>query len=377
MNNDAKFFEKIITELFHRHFDDGIMVSTTEIRKNTIKLSSGNEVDLYLYREKDEELASKIEIKYYRSSYVPLRILRNASYAFKINAAGDRNPVNVMVVSCLLDRVSRHALYEEFDHYFIDRDDLLYMAMPYPDITEILLDFFSDEVDLDGDGKLKRESIAKRHVLSMTTAINELENTHRESGVDSKNNHELISKQPEQNEKFLQLKNDLTTLNPGRSGWAKYEEICKEILMFLFDKDLTGWFKQMKTDDGLNRYDLVCRIKSNESAWDFIANQLKSQYIVFEFKNYKDEIKQDQITSTEKYLFENALRKVAIIISRKGASESAIKMRDGAMRENGKMILIIKDDDLIKMMEDTVNGNQSAGEYIYNLIDDMLLKLSR
>lgn len=74
----------------------------------------------------------------------------------------------------------------------------------------------------------------------------------------------------------------------GKKYWRNYEITCEKILRYLFPGDLHGWHKQKRTDDGLNRYDFVCRIKPSTEFWQFITQHLDSRYIVFEFKNYSE-----------------------------------------------------------------------------------------
>ena len=62
-----------------------------------------------------------------------------------------------------------------------------------------------------------------------------------------------------------------------------------------------------------------------------------------EFKNYKDEIDQNLIYITEKYLYNAVLRNVAIIISRKGFSYNARKAATGILTETGKLIKKVKE----------------------------------
>ncbi|KZX67390.1 hypothetical protein A3724_11155 [Alcanivorax sp. HI0033] len=77
--------------------------------------------------------------------------------------------------------------------------------------------------------------------------------------------------------------------------------------------------------------------------WSFLVEHLNSRYIIFEFKNYVGKIKQGQVLTTEKYLLERGLRKVAIILTRAGADKNALKMMQGAMREHGKLMLAVDD----------------------------------
>ena len=62
--------------------------------------------------------------------------------------------------------------------------------------------------------------------------------------------------------------------------------------------------------------DLLCGLKGSSTFWRILIEHYNSRFIVFEYKNYKEEINQNNIFVTEKYLFNSALRNVAIIISR-------------------------------------------------------------
>ena len=102
----------------------------------------------------------------------------------------------------------------------------------------------------------------------------------------------------------------------------------------------------------------------------------RSKYIIFEFKNYKDVITQKEIYTTEKYLYAKALRCVAIIVSCNGSDENAKKAIKGTLRENGKLILNLSNRDLVNMLEYELNGNL-ASEYLYNVLDEMLIELEK
>lgn len=107
-----------------------------------------------------------------------------------------------------------------------------------------------------------------------------------------------------------------------------------------------------------------------------VENRLSSRYVVFEFKNYTEEVGQGQVLTTEKYLLPLAFRSLAIILSRKGANNSASKSTEGAMRESGKLILILDDDHLHKMLEmKDVGGDPS--DVLLDLADEFLTGLGR
>ena len=110
--------------------------------------------------------------------------------------------------------------------------------------------------------------------------------------------------------------------------------------------------------------------------WKFLEEYFRSKYVIFEFKNYKDVITQKEIYTTEKYLYAKALRCVAIIVSCNGSDENAKKAIKGTLRENGKLILNLSNRDLSNMLEYELNGNL-ASEYLYNVLDEMLIELEK
>lgn len=106
-------------------------------------------------------------------------------------------------------------------------------------------------------------------------------------------------------------------------------------------------------------------------------NFFNTKYIVFEFKNYENKISQNEIYTTEKYLYDTALRKVAIIISRKGANDNALIAAKGCLRENGKLIICWSDNDLIRLMEIKDKGEKTVAEQLSNDLDELLIKLEK
>jgi len=107
-----------------------------------------------------------------------------------------------------------------------------------------------------------------------------------------------------------------------------------------------------------------------------LSNDFRSRYIVFECKNYRGALAQNEIYTTEKYLFTSALRSVAIIIARSGASPSAVKAMNGSLREQGKLILCISMQELCGLLRDYDKGNDPCNLLIQKL-DDMLMSIAR
>lgn len=190
-----------------------------------------------------------------------------------------------------------------------------------------------------------------------------------------------IRKEPaarEEKEEPLDWKQKLEMIKPGLESFAAYEAACVEILKFTLNDYLALWDIQKPSNDDLYRFDLCCKIKTgvDHDFFDTIKNYFTTKYIVFEFKNYSRPISQKEIYTTEKYLYEKALRKVAIIISRQGADEHALRAARGCLRENGKLILCLSDQDLLHMIHMKERGEEPAG-FLSDALDDLLIQLEK
>ena len=171
----------------------------------------------------------------------------------------------------------------------------------------------------------------------------------------------------------------LADIPPGQEQFQKYESFCTDILQYILGDYLSLWEAQSRTDDGLHRFDLCCKIKSgvNQDFFDTVRQHFNTKYIVFEFKNYSQEITQKEIYTTEKYLYETALRKVAIIISRQGIDNHALQAIKGSLRENGKLILTLSDRDLLKMADVKEKGDREPAELLSEMLDNLLVHLEK
>lgn len=94
-------------------------------------------------------------------------------------------------------------------------------------------------------------------------------------------------------------------------------------------------------------------------------------------KNYKEKITQREIYTTEKYLYKKALRSVAIIVSREGASRNALSATKGCLRENGKLILCLSDKDLNELIRIKEKDEQPTAEFFEAMLDDILIHLEK
>lgn len=182
---------------------------------------------------------------------------------------------------------------------------------------------------------------------------------------------------PESNQpKGEALAKALQAVVPGKEQASIFEERCIEALKYIFDTDLVGWHEQLETEDGLHRRDLVCRIRETSEVWALMLNDLKSRYVIFEFKNYTKPITQKEVVTTERYLYPAALRTVAIIISPQGSAPSALKVSQGAMREHGKLILSLTVSELCSLLIGKDQGSD-PNTFLFEQVDEFLMSLGR
>lgn len=170
----------------------------------------------------------------------------------------------------------------------------------------------------------------------------------------------------------------LDSIIEGNNNADKYEKFCVDVLKYLFSDILSLWEEQKKSNDDLYRFDLICKIKNNTNSEFFntIEKYFLSKYIVFEFKNYIDEITQREVYTTEKYLYKTALRMVAIILTRNGVDKNGMKAIKGTLRENGKLLIVLDDNDIKQMIYAKENG-EDYNEILINKLDNLLMTLEK
>ena len=171
---------------------------------------------------------------------------------------------------------------------------------------------------------------------------------------------------------------ELSDIEEGADKSKEYEVLIEKIIKDIFSNELTLFQRQSRTEDGINIFDMICKIKNgiNDDFFTIVEKYYKTKYILFEFKNYSDVIKQGQICTTEKYLFETALRKVAIIITRHGIDKNGMKLAKGILRESGKLIIVLNDEDVKEMIRIHENG-EKATTVLERKLDELLTTLEK
>jgi hypothetical protein len=178
------------------------------------------------------------------------------------------------------------------------------------------------------------------------------------------------------NQKGMEFIKRLDVIPEGSDGWRKFEQWCTEVVGHLFGRQFGFSQPQGPSDHGMHRRDLLVRLRPSHDFWTALAHDFRSRYVLFEFKNYEHPIGQDEIYSTEKYLFTTALRSVCFIIARNGANENANSAASGALREAGKLIIILDIQEVRNMLAASDDG-QEPEILLHKRLDDALTKMLR
>lgn len=302
-----------------------------------------------------------IEIKSYSTKYPQLDLLKNAYQRLSDQKEKDTTRL-LLIVSSFINPSLKEEIFNESGVIVWDASSLLTLAYNFSSIYVNLATFLSD---------ILNSPIGEPLVV---------DSKQRELLIDSLKTTNSDKKKTPIKSRGKNLCDELNKLSAGKKDATKFEDKCIDILKYLFDNniDLALWEKQPTTDDSLHRFDLLCRIISSthNNFWTQLSNDFHTRYVLFEFKNYSDKIKQGQIYTTEKYLFLTALRSVSFIIAKNGFDVNSMKAAKGALKEAGKLIVILTPKDLCEMLTLKDNGDEPE-QILRQKIDQILVTLTR
>lgn len=299
-----------------------------------------------------------VETKNYRSKYIENTIInysvdRLYSYMKVWHGKSKNNVDAILVMACYVPDEIKKQTYLEKQILIIDVSNLLYLSQKNEKLMRELIGVIQYNI---------YDMVPKLPISMNFLKFGEPFNSTDENDMDI----------------VKGLIHRLENIKCGNSdnNDKKYEKLCVDIIKFLFEAEFTRMLEQNSTDDKMFRMDLVCGLKGTSTFWEVLIEHYNTRFIVFEFKNYRDEIDQNLIYITEKYLYNAVLRNVAIIISRKGFSHNARKAATGILTENGKLIIEMNDDDLITMLRMKADGLDAA-DYLLDILEEYLISISK
>jgi len=356
LNSFYSNFERLLERLF-RGFDFDVKVGVGDEQSG-----KRYEVDLVIHRN---QATTYVEVKFYRSKTIPGGLIRESANQLRLLAVSRENAVSgLLVISAFAPQDLKDQLITDHGITLWDRNDLYNMIKFGLRDSQLLEDF----EQLLNEAK---QGVDTEDVFAETTIVEQVPGDY----FKALQLHSMPPpvKPPPPKRDFCR---DLGAVFPGRPGWSTYELVGVEVLKYLFEKDLTNWNTQQRTDDEFSRFDMICRVISKNDFWKNLIQSFQSRYVLFEFKNYTEPIGQDQVYTTERYLYLRGLRSVGFIIAPKGGNKQAHKAAKGALREHGKVILILSNADLCKMIELKDSGGEPS-DYLSDKLDEFLISLSR
>lgn len=280
----------------------------------------------------------------------------------KMIQAISQNDIVLLIVLSRIPSLQKDEIFKRYKIIIWDIENLVFYSKRNPTLLKQLSQITYYPIDYI-EGRFSEE--AELAGLSFTSTENEI--THE------------VEKEVAQTSNLIQ---QLIGCKSGKKHSGDYENICEEIIRTLFEANYFNRLtRQHKTKDEHFRMDLIGSLKINQSneesmhpLWQMLVQHYNSHFVVFEFKNYSKEIDQNLIYITEKYLFDAALRNVAFIISRKGFSKAAKFAAEGCLKEHGKLILDVTEEDLIKMLE---AKSDEAADYLLVKLEEFLMGISK
>lgn len=298
------------------------------------------------------------EIKEYRNNHVSYDIVNTAVAQIKyykeiIKSIENKKVKPYLILLCEIEEKIKKEIYKESDILILDISNIIYLCKTNEDLMNQLIKSIpysvqniaaKPPIDTVGNKSLDASFIK----VSVSQEVNKAE--------------ELIKR--------------LLECETGIDYSREYEKICNDVVEYLFKSEFTQISNQHKTEDSLFRMDLLCGLKGSTEFWKALIKYYNSKFIVFEYKNYTGKLEQNLIYITEKYLFDIALRNVAIIISREGFSENAKKSAIGSLIESNKLILELTDEDLIYMIRLKLDGEEPS-DYLLEKWEKFLMSISK
>jgi len=157
----------------------------------------------------------------------------------------------------------------------------------------------------------------------------------------------------------------------GKDHCHIFEELSIEILTRAFVPPLKPPKKQPRTMTGLERRDALFSLRGVRGSWKELRKEFNANFLLCEFKNYSMLFGKNEVNQTRNYL-KRTIGRLAIIFSRNGPDEGALKTRNGIYAEEQKVILFFEDLQLTELLC-LREANQDPTDLIQDAIEDFYI----
>lgn len=167
-----------------------------------------------------------------------------------------------------------------------------------------------------------------------------------------------------------ELIDKLMSCPDGQAGWKTFEDVCIEILSYLFVPPLTKPKIQPRTFSGINRRDAAFPNRNFDATnnWGYLLRELEARMVLFEFKNYDaTEIGKDEVNQTRNYMTQ-PMGRLGIMVCNKLPTNAAHIQRNSIFSSEKKVILFLTKEHLKEMLFIKERGEDPA-DLIVDLVE--------
>jgi hypothetical protein len=354
-------WEKLCFSLLRLHREDAAIAP-----RQTRRLPNGKAYEADAIVTETTGQRKVVEIKLYRSSYLPSDWL--AKVVERIDEAcavfGADEGILMICARLLPDQASGYRTRRMIE--VLDIDMLRNIAIRVPSLLQ-QLDVIATERGIALDVPRDSTSVQPQFTIPL------------EHEPPPSARHQRIAAEAvvvaEKERDGVRLARRLAETEPGRGGFTEFEEAVKASLEHVFKGQLDKWTPQSRDDDDLRR-DICAKIVGSHAFWQEMIRDFRTRFVIFECKNYAGKISQNEIHSTEKYLYRPALRNLAVMVTREGVDAGAVRAMRGALRESGKLITWLTIEDICAMLK-THDAGGEVHEILAHRLDELLLAITR
>ena len=142
----------------------------------------------------------------------------------------------------------------------------------------------------------------------------------------------------------------LKACKPGTEDWVTYQKVVADVFEFLFVPPLTSHRWESSDGLGANRRDIILSNYAPDGFWKFLRETYQAYHIVVDAKNRKNRTSKSEALQVANYLKPHGTGKFAIIATRSDESPACRHTIAEQWTLYGKMIVLLKDDDIEAML---------------------------
>jgi len=162
------------------------------------------------------------------------------------------------------------------------------------------------------------------------------------------------------------FKDGLRDCPTGRKHFARYETIGTEMWDYLFAPALQLTRRQSPTRDKVQRRDVLFKNRRSTPFWRRIGDKLDADFVIVDFKNYKEPVAGGVIAEVAKYANEAVGRFVAVV-SRLGVDDGVPDAQIRTFRDDRTIVVVVSDAQMLEMV-----GRKERGEPPEDVLEDLV-----